>query len=189
MALPLSAFKGKAGLVKLDSQTLAAAAAWALPADLMGAAYSSYLLEAFLTVATDDREIWARVSQDNGATVKSGGTDYDYRLFGEDANANINRSSAGDSKIVVAGGTGAAVAVGNATGECASVRLRIDRPAAAALYKLVQIESMWVAASGALYWHRGAGRYIGNANAIDGLQVLAESGNLSGVFNFYGIRG
>ena len=186
----LSAFTGDAGLVLLGSTTLSGAVATVDFASGIGAGYAAYLLLGVgITLASDDAELHLRVSQDAGATWKSGASEYDFRLFGDDGNANINRASSGDAKIVLAGGAGATFAVGNATGEGVSFRATIGRPSVAGIHKLIEVESAWIAAVGDPYWFRGAGRYKGNTNAIDGLRVLAETGNIAaGAFRLYGSR-
>lgn len=155
-------------------------------------AFNSYLLEGLgVQPASDDSELWLRASQDAGANWLTGATDYGWQLAsGHQGDTTMQRQVATDTKIVIAGGSGSTQAPGNASGESVSFAARVYRPAASGLYKLIELRSVFLRADGTVWHQAGAGFYKGNTDAIDGLRVLFESGNIAaGVFNLYGVRG
>ena len=188
----LSAFLPVNGLVLIETQTASSSATIDFDSGI-GSTYNSYILEGLgIKPATDDVELYLRVSQDAGsnwlaADYTGGVTGFE---LGGVQSANASKANSAAALLTLAGGNASTFGVGNSTGECASFRLHVARPAASALFKLLTWESAWVAASGTMYRGVGGGRYTANANAIDGLRVLFESGNIAaGVFNLYGVKG
>lgn len=136
-----------------------------------------------LVPATDDTYPMLRISQDTGATWKSGASDYNWmRTYNGVAAFDV-----ADNQIYLIGTT--SNGIGNAAGENVSLIVNIIRPSASGLYKTINFKGGGLAPSGNALDVNGTGFYQGNTNAIDGIRILMSSGNISsGTFTMYGVR-
>lgn len=152
--------------------------------------YAAYLLVITgLVVQADDVEIWLRISDDGGSTWKSGATDYSwcFHYAASDGGTGVLNDNS-DSEINLAGGTTASAAQGNASGEHSGFHILINNPSNAALPTSIEWTGSHDEAAGPIRAVQGAGRY-NTAAAIDGIRILAESGNLvSGRMTLFGLK-
>jgi hypothetical protein len=159
--------------------------------DIAGATYfnSSYdVLELHLyniAVATDSVDIWARVSLDNGSTWKSGASDYRYSVRA--GYTDNYGGSTGDSKIIIAGGITNAK-VGNSTNENGGhIILRLYNPNQASTPKMISATGHYCRDfDGVPETFQGSGQYVGATSAVNGIRILASSGNISMTYALYG---
>lgn len=140
-----------------------------------------------LVFATDDANLTVRVSEDNGSTIKSTAGDYVYSGVRTDTNA----SSTGFGSIV-----GTAIALVPSSGSNAASYayngvIDIYNPSTSGRYKYfnwqvsyhggASVTNLFTTAS-------GGGAYVDTTNAVNFIQLLANTGNLaSGTFKLYGI--
>lgn len=141
--------------------------------------YKKYILEIIDYVpATDNTEIWLRVSQ--AASFLSGAS-YGYGTgYTNYAGAGYVGGDTVGTKMILANG------INNGAGYGLSGHIEIYNPAGTAkrknfLWYLTQYNSAGVAR------YYGTGTYAANNTAIDGLRILSNSGNIaSGTFKLYG---
>lgn len=133
-----------------------------------------------LVPATDDVLLFVRVKE--GGSFQSDATDYDWTYRPEGGSPTTDTS---DSEIEI-GDPDATHAIGSAAGEFVSGEVVIRRPLGTSLTKIISARISYEAADGTLRQSFGAGRYITNSNALQGVQLLFESGNLeSGTVSAY----
>ena len=147
--------------------------------------YDNYmLLLSGIIPATDDTELWLRVSDDGGATWEADAADYSYEFDLRSTGGTNNQASATDTKIpmVPVGATGG---LGGAAGESSNWEIRFSNPASKSLTKLFGFEGQYVDGGGRVNRVWGSGR--SNATtAINGVQLLMASGNITGNVSLYG---
>jgi hypothetical protein len=147
-----------------------------VPLDASG--YSSYtIFKLYIregTVATDNVQMWVRLSDDGGATFEADVADYTWFDF------EGGGSAATDSEIILSGG------IGNAAGEGFNVELTIYNPAAAARTRIVA-SGMRMNTSGVAVVMCSCGSTLVSAASTD-IRVLASSGNISGNWTLVGIQ-
>lgn len=141
--------------------------------------YKKYILEIIDYVpATDNTEIWLRVSQ--AASFLSGGN-YGY------GTGYTNYTTAGyvggdtvGTKMILANG------INSASGYGISGRIEIYNPSGTSKRKNFQWDLTQYNSQGVARYY-GSGTYAANNTAIDGLRILSNSGNVaSGTFKLYG---
>jgi hypothetical protein len=143
--------------------------------------YELHIVE--LVPLTDNTDLWIRFSTDNG-----GSWDATVGNYVRARNTQLSSgttfpgdSSTSDSKIVIA------VACGNATGETVIGRFQIANPNSASLYKIVHGSSGQYYSGAQALGSLITGTYK-VATAVNALQLLMSSGNITGKFRLYGIR-
>jgi hypothetical protein len=137
-----------------------------------------------LKPATDDVELWMRIGTGGGPIYQT--ANYRYVLIQADTGANINRSSASDAKILLAGGSAATASIGNATGENVSATVTILNPETTD-FNIVYWIGGGIIATGNLLQFNGSGNYA-VGTAITAIRFMFESGNItSGRASLYGI--
>lgn len=147
-------------------------------------AYAIYMSD--VVPATDNVELWMRLSDDGGSTYEADTGDYQWQMSGsQGAGSQIQDGSTSDTKMVLTGNT-SAVILGTGTEEQLSGRVVIYDPSTSQPTKI----------TGELYWkNSGAqstvatcgGIFAGTA-AADAVQLLMSSGNIaSGNFKLYGL--
>lgn len=134
--------------------------------------------------ATDNTEFWIRVSEDSGATWEDDASDYRYgRMTANDAGTVAGAGSAADTEIAVV------VSVGNASGESLSGVFFFTTPSSSTLFKKIFGVGCYTNNAGNILAFSIGAQYDGSANAINGIQVLSSSGDItSGGFTLYGLR-
>lgn len=147
--------------------------------------YDEYILVlSDIVPATGDTTINLRVSEDGGSTWKSGAADYKYELTDQfTGGANVNTASAAASAMILG------VQVGNGAGSSLCAHIRFWNPSGTTRRKKFLFQQSFETNANNMAFGSGGGAYVGTLNAINALQVLAGSGNItSGVGRLYGVR-
>jgi hypothetical protein len=138
--------------------------------------YRTYILDGWMQPATDDVELWLRVS-DDGSTFEADAGDYSYSSLGNDG-GGTNRTKGSTSDVAIKMTTGdASQAVGNAASERIRFTIKINAPSEA-LPTLFNYQIVWLNPSTAHIQNTGGGFSKASA-AVVGLQLLFESGDAS----------
>lgn len=150
------------------------------------AIHDQYLLTiSNLSVATNNVDLWLRVSQDGGATFKSGATDYGHALFGFTAAGTGTTGALNDTKYVVSTGI---LNTTPATDVCCGT-VRIIHPSNTTHHKWFMGDVINHTSTPALGRHTTAGVFRLNTSAINGIRLLLSSGNIAGgIFTLHGLR-
>jgi hypothetical protein len=174
------------GLVAIERKTGAAVASYDFVTGI-GATYRTYKLIGWLQPATDDVELWLRISDDGGSTFEADAADYAYWMDGRDGGGNIRTAnSAGDTKLRFCT-SDATLAVGNAASERIQFEITFSAPNSTAFTKLFDIKHSYRASTGAVVVSHGGGESTATA-AVNGIQLLFESGNIAtGDVTLYGV--
>jgi hypothetical protein len=173
---------GSDGRVLIKEGTVTSAADLTLVNGVSSAVFDStydiYELEIINAVpVTDGADLYLRVSDDTGVTFEAGASDYSWIYQGSSAFADAN-----DAQIRI-GDT-----CGNDTGEACTAKIRIYTPSNSTYTKKFEVFLAGNFTSGLLYIYQGGAEFKGNTNAIDALQVLFSSGNISTLsYKLYGI--
>ena len=145
--------------------------------DLDWTAYDLYEIEIIgLTVVTDDVDLYLQVYDTTLAAWQSDAADYVWRA---DIGGSTNNSNNADSSIRLTS-EGATNAIGNASFESASGKFTIYDPSNATLLKQINYDVGWMSANSDIRRAVGSGTYKGATNAISGVRLLAETGNIDG---------
>ena len=147
--------------------------------------YDEYLVTLTdIIPATDDSDLWIRVSQDGGSTFKAGATDYNHAR-------NVTLSAPSNTPL----GSSAATAVtissslSNVSTRTFSGEAQCFNPAGTAKFKQFMFHSVYISATATFNSITGAGNFVLNASAINGIRFLMSAGNItSGTFTLYGMR-
>jgi hypothetical protein len=135
--------------------------------------------------ATNNTNLWLRVSQDGGATFKAGATDYGYSWFAYGNATSGQTGAVNDSKIVLFVGVRNTVAASDVL----NGTVRIYAPAGTAVNKWVTSDLACYASNPEIVRSMANGLFQLNTSAINGIRLLMSSGNItSGIFTLYGIR-
>ena len=165
-------------------ETLTASASASIDISNLGNAGYKIELEDIVP-ASDDVELWLRVSDDNGATYESGASAYDYSSVASISGTSTDINSTGAAQIVLTA-IAAGEAAGNAGDESLSGEIILSPLGNTARHKMARFEMAYGEAGGDIAHVKGAGRFIDSVVALDGLQLLFESGNIaSGTVRVY----
>jgi len=159
--------------------------------DIVLTSYTAYrgitfMLSTWIPV-TDDMDLWMRLSTDGGSTYDSGATNYRYCSWVHNEGGQGEQSSAGDTKIRIAGNTSATGSISNtaAEGGVSTVVTLFDQTNTG-VWPRVMANSGWFMALG------NASQSIVTAQRVtaqdtDAVRFLFESGNISsGKYAVYG---
>jgi len=144
--------------------------------------YDRYAIWFDLRVATDNVTLYLRTDSSNGASFDSGATDYQYAGNTSLSNATSAAYGSGGATQILLTGSG----IGNATNEGASGVIWLTFRGSASMYPQFVTDVAFADLSTNLKTSRGSG-FRANAAAIDAVQILTSSGNLSGTVRIYGI--
>lgn len=135
-----------------------------------------------LRPATNNSDLWVRISQ--SATFLAGATDYAAVRHGVDTAGTVTTggSGAGDSKIILATG------LSNTASLSWSGSLDIYNPAGTTFVKTFLWNAIYHNTGPTVVRLSGAGAFILNTTAIDGIRFLMSTGNINGIFSLYGVR-
>lgn len=175
------------GLVMIQQQTASSSASVDFTTGFSDAEFTRYQLEwDGLVTATDNTNLWLRISQDGGSTYKSGASDYAYNVqFNNTGTTLGNVGSAADTKIVVARNLDTTATGANSSGKVMCFNLQ-----STSLLKNFRIESSTNADASSDEEIVGWGKFALNTNtAINGLRLIMASGNIaSGTITLWGVR-
>jgi hypothetical protein len=186
-ALPTFQTATPSGLVLIQAQTPSSVAALDFTTGI-NSTYEVYKLIGWLQPATDDVELWLRISDDGGSTFEADAADYRYRGTGNnDGGTNAALVSASDTAFDITS-SDAAFAVGNAAAASIRCEITVTNPDSATLKKVISSQAAWVDPSG-----RAIGAFkdciVTATAAINGLRLLFESGDIAaGHVALYGLR-
>jgi len=172
------------GLVFIQSQSASASASIDFVTGITST-YDEYLVTLTNIIpATDSSDLLFRISQDAGSTFKSGATDYAHaRNTTSTGPSNTPLGSAGDTSITITNN------LSNASARTFNGELRFFAPAGTAKSKQCLFQSVFTNNFGAFATVYGAGGFVLNTAAINGIRFLMSSGNItSGIFTLYGVR-
>lgn len=176
-------FAQRSGRVLLDRQVPSAVAQVDIK-NIFTTRYDAYeLVLTDFVPATDNVELWLRVSEDNGASFISGATDYKWALNTlTDAGTRSDGGSTGAAQMKLVGGAG------NGTGESLSAVIVLPNMNGAKHKHATWSAAMHTQApAGADV--RGTGIYKATTNAINAVRVMFSAGNItSGTVATYGLR-
>lgn len=176
-------FGQRAGRVLLDRQSAANVAQIDIK-NIFGTRFDSYeIILGDIVPATDNVELWARLSEDNGTTFASAATDYKYAVnVLLDSGTRSDSGSTGDAKIKIA------PAIGNGTGEAVCGTVGLWNPGGSRhkhVSALMTAHNQTPAAGS----YQVSGIYKATTNAVTAIRFLMSSGNItSGTFTTYGLR-
>lgn len=178
-----------AGLLLLTSGTVSAAATL----DIVLTAYTAYrgiVFELYnFTPATDDVELWMRLSTDGGATYDAGAGAYKWGLNGGADGTAIAQGSSSDTKLGIAFHATGTSAVSNVAAEGgATSRVTLMSQTDATKWPRVSWSSSWIGASLVNLYGQGHGARL-VAQDTDAVRFVFEAGNIaSGSYAVYGIQ-
>lgn len=171
------------GLILLSSQSASGSTTIDFTT-LIDSGFDEYELHGTnIILATDAVNLWLRVSEDAGANWKSGASDYGYSV------TSLNGTT---TPVPESGSTGAAQillnrnTIDNAAGTNINFEIKCFIPSSAVKHSF-RYDTVFQSTN--VERAMGVGRYAGTSNAINGLRILASSGNItSGDFRLYGVR-
>lgn len=146
-------------------------------------AYRAYrLVFDGLLPATDNQQLWLRLSDDAGVSYEADASDYAWALNSlSEAGANSPAGDADDSEIVLC------TACGNQAGEALSGEILILNPAGAGLTQV--ISRICGQSATPAFAVQTAGGQIQAAGATTAFRILFESGNIAAMnWTLYGLR-
>lgn len=172
------------GLALIQRQSVSAVAAVEFTTGFDANKYDGYVLTLrHLVPATDNVALWLRVSDDGGSTFEAGASAYRWarNITFDDASNNAAGDTA-DAQIAMA----SALSNNAANALCGAIELPgLDSTASA---KPARWQLAYLSNAGRQAHADGAGVYF-SVDALNGLQVLTSSGNItSGVLSLYGRR-
>lgn len=172
--------------ILLSSTTVSVAVA-AVDLSLAYSDYRHFLIEFDgVRPSSDDQLFYQRVSEDAGASFKSGASDYAYVATGADfAGTGVGTGSSGAAQMQLQR-LGADIAV---AGSHISGSVKVFNPADTVRNKHFQGKLLYAHGAGAAWDLQDfAGVYKGTVNPINAVRFLFASGNIaSGTFRLYGI--
>lgn len=178
------------GLVYLASATASTSASVSFTS-LIDSGFDEYVIDVVNYLpATDNTLMWLRVSEDGGSTWKSGASDYGYGNFTVGNGTTLFGSgSGGDTKIIFGPRSAAGEDFSNTAARAVNGQIRFFNPCGTTVNKRFMAHLMFSPSGGGTQQIIGHGHYVGTANAINGIQILSSSGNItSGSFYLYGVR-
>lgn len=151
--------------------------------------HGSYIMELESVVpATDDEELFARVSTDGGSTWQSDASDYKYALKVHDSGGgSAQRNSDGDSKFSLTE-IGVGNHVGSSSGEHLGGTLKMFSPNDSSLLTTFSFVIAYINGSNESVRVHGSATYA-TAETVDGVQLFFDSGNIeSGSIKLLGVE-
>lgn len=175
---------GNPGLVLIESKTASASSSIDFTTGI-GSTYSVYELHiSSLVPATDNTDLWIRITTDGGSTWKAGASDYGWTRTIVADGTPADAGDIADAQSVMALG------LGTGTGENLNAVIKFFDPASTTLYKGHMSDFAYLSATPNRVRGIHMGLYQGdNTTAINGFRILMSSGNIaSGIFTLYGDR-
>jgi hypothetical protein len=135
--------------------------------------------------ATDDAELWLRIGTGAGPTYQT--ANYKWTIQQRDTTGDLSRSSASDAKLIIAGGSGAGKAQGNATAENGRFSILLSNPEITTQTMLIDWRGGFLDTSTIQCAVNGAGSYQAGT-AVTAIRFMYESGNIAiGRFTLIGL--
>lgn len=144
-------------------------------------AYDIYEFEFInIAVVTDDVDMYVRLYDTVLAAWQAGASDYKWANIGKEPGGTGGSANASDTKIQLDHNSSSGDGVGNAAGETFECSMKIYAPADG------DVAIQWTCghddatATPNTNSSSGRGKYIGASNAVSGLRLLTQSGNIDG---------
>lgn len=170
--------------VLISSQTAVSAATVDFTSGI-DSSFKTYLVEwDGVKSSTNGNGLQLRVSQDGGATWKSGASDYAYSFayFSSGATTITVQSSTATSSLNCA-----VAAIGSGINTSGAGSVKIFNPSDSAKFFMVETSSNVTNSATSVWRSTGTGNYT-TAGAVNGIRFLMQSGNIvSGNFRLYGL--
>lgn len=147
--------------------------------------YDLYMFSLIALIpATDNTDLWLRITKDGGSTWRSTAGDYKHcKNILSDAATNTPSGSTSDVKIL------ACSACGNAAGESVDGTFILPNPASTTLKKSIFWQLGQNSSTPNSRFTTGSGLYTLDAGAINGVRFLMSSGNITScVIALYGLK-
>ena len=136
-----------------------------------------------LVPASDTASLHLLVSDDNGATFKTGASDYAYTFAFQNDNAVISRNADPDDTEILL-----ATLLGATSDEAASGTLWIDNPMNSSYRTMFRHNYAQLSSSDLFQSGYGTAQYQ-TAAAIDAIRIIPSTGNIANMnYSFYGIH-
>ena len=172
-----------AGLVLIQKQSIVTQASVDFTTGI-DSTYDNYLIKGSkVAMATDNTNLWALISTDGGSTFKSGGSDYRYAIQAKPDNGAAANTGATAAQMLLTQNT---LGLGNLATELQNFDLNFYGPSEASPTSIFFTGAL-TGDSAEMIENTMAGRYV-TATAVNGIQVLPSSGNISGEFALYGFN-
>ncbi len=145
--------------------------------------YDEYEIRFSVTPVTDNRQLRVRLSSNGGSSFDSGASDYKWtfkRMRSGTAGFDIDATDNADSFIPIANN------VGNASGELATGVLTFPTLRNTSAFKLMRADITNVSDVAEVAQHIVSGMRA-STSAFDAIQLLWDSGNISGWARVYGV--
>ena len=167
--------------VKISSSTASSSASISFTG--LSSTYRVYRIEITdAAPATDGVALYMRTSTDNGTSYDSGVSDYQWSLLVTDTSGNSPKVDTADSSIELTD-----TDLGNGTNETCCVDINLYDPSTAK-YTKATWTSTYASSSSAARRSITGGGYRQSTTAVDAIQFLMSSGNISsGTFSLYGL--
>ena len=179
---------GGGGTVLISS--IAASGAASVDFDsALSSTYTAYLLVGVgITPQTSDTQLYLRVSSDGGSNWDDGSSDYSWVADGTEPGGGsaVARYDFADTHFALSGAPGSATGMWNDAVSNTSFTCIISHPSDTTLYTSFNATCAVYGAAN----ENGSKTVSGSrlaAGAMNSVQVLAESGNITGRFNLYGL--
>jgi len=174
------------GLIHLETVTASGATSIDFDASL-SSTYDVYLI-IVSEMFTQDVDVWIRTDSNGGDSFDAGSSDYTWGCELTKDDAVHNSKDVADNQINITGTHGSANPGGAApTEEVGFLKIWINKPSGTVGDKMIWTEFFYPSADAEVMMHGDTiGRRMSSA-AIDSIQILAASGNITGVARLYGI--
>ena len=186
-AAPTFQAAGGGGTVLISSINASGAASVDFDSSL-SSTYTGYLLVGVgITPATNNAQLWLRVSSDGGSNWDDGASDYSWVSSGQLPGGGTNNAvyDFADTKYTLSARTIDSGLSNSATANSCFTCI-ISFPSDTTLYTSFQSYCAMHGAVNEFGQRINAGTRV-SASAMNSVQVLAESGNITGRFNLYGL--
>lgn len=165
----------------LGNASVSAAAAVDFTSDIGAACRDYCILVHDLVPSTNTADLCLRISTDGGSTWKSGASDYKYaRLASVSAAVAADAGSNGDTSMVLFAN------LGNASAEAGRFEIHFSGPSNASLRKYFYGMGSYDLGNSNSCVTSSHGMYVGGAQAINAVRILASTGTLTGKFTLLG---
>jgi hypothetical protein len=155
----------------------------------IGSTYDYYEVEIInLVPATDNVDLYLRISTDTGSTWKSGVSDYAFSGYAmQSGSATVETEADNSEAFILCNCRTTNTDIGSASTDSYNALVVFAQPDDTGTYFTSRID-FWNNSSAVMVEGAMCGSYL-TAGAIDGVRFIMSSGNItSGEFNLYGIK-
>lgn len=139
--------------------------------------YDSFYIEYYFEPSTDNIETRLRVTDDNFATVKSGGTDYGWAQTRSNTSTGVSQSDSLSYILLVTG-------QGNAAGEFTSGLINVINAKETAPTRISSLANY--VSTAAVHSRAGTEGTYKATGVVDGIRIFPSGGTLTGFYKLWG---